>query len=828
MILKEGRLHVVGPSLLSLLNFIRLKAYSYSSNFCRAIILSAMGQLLPGENISMFITHVYDVKDTSSAHTGVGLDGFGQEQDSNDIVWCCLLSFYRIAVFSFKESEFSDSFISESAPKLPAMTDEWIESGSISKQFQYTMMAQLKANGKKHHILQMPISSVERVEKMTGLSHPSPQMYNSPMAAMGSGTVYNDHSNEILVKGTIVVFSKDNGRFIQFSTDSLSDFNKAFSAIQANAFPGRANLAYLYAFESRRIEVQSSTKVIDGVKRITSVATKRRYNPLEEFQRMIRTEDDVKCPWQPYLNANANYNLCPSYPSILFGPSSIDDNTSNGLTLIRQTAAFRSGGRMQTLVWASRFDGASIWRSSQPRVGFQGNRSTADELFIKTIGDCASLANANAAMKGNITERPNKEFLKMLIGGNNDSDLMLEALTGKEPLVLYEKCMVKIFDLRPKSSAVANRTQGYGYENTSYYRNATLSFHGIGNIHAVRDAYQKLSALCNSTTCNDSQWMQLIEETKWLGLIRAILSASWQAAFHVRYNRLPVLLHCSHGWDRTSQVSALCQIFLDPYYRTRIGFSCLIEKEFLALGHPFRLRSGHGEGRGDKNVNTSGAQIDESQLSPIFIQFLDCVFQIVNQYPNHFEFNSKYILVLSEHVYSCRFGTFLTDTEKEREQFYSIRQRTNCIWQYLESRTELINKDYKRPSFVDQDHDSKGALMMPLSSLLRNVTLWIDRHCMYSAKATSCCIFKGCMTEGSQDPFIQDTIQGKDSSKFRARHIEKEVEHLQRVVEEKEKELVELRQLLKEREFIDHNTTILNDSFVFDKVQDFVNDMENF
>ena len=33
-----------------------------------------------------------------------------------------------------------------------------------------------------------------------------------------------------------------------------------------------------------------------------------------------------------------------------------------------------------------------------------------------------------------------------------------------------------------------------------------------------------------------------------------------------------VLLHCSDGWDRTSQLSSLAMIMLDPFYRTIRGF----------------------------------------------------------------------------------------------------------------------------------------------------------------------------------------------------------------------------------------------------------------
>lgn len=30
----------------------------------------------------------------------------------------------------------------------------------------------------------------------------------------------------------------------------------------------------------------------------------------------------------------------------------------------------------------------------------------------------------------------------------------------------------------------------------------------------------------------------------------------------------PVLVHCTDGWDRTPQITALAEILLDPYYRT--------------------------------------------------------------------------------------------------------------------------------------------------------------------------------------------------------------------------------------------------------------------
>ena len=118
-----------------------------------------------------------------------------------------------------------------------------------------------------------------------------------------------------------------------------------------------------------------------NIGRITSRPNARRYDAFTEFSRMVRTcsveasrKLQIQCPWRPLAKANSNYSVCQSYPSVLFGPSFVNDESAEGMRVIRQIAAFRSGARFQTMSWASRFDGASLWRSAQPRVGLQGNQ----------------------------------------------------------------------------------------------------------------------------------------------------------------------------------------------------------------------------------------------------------------------------------------------------------------------------------------------------------------------------------------------------------------------------------------------------------------------
>ena len=61
---------------------------------------------------------------------------------------------------------------------------------------------------------------------------------------------------------------------------------------------------------------------------------------------------------------------------------------------------------------------------------------------------------------------------------------------------------------------------------------------------------------------------------------------------------------------------------MDHYYRTLRGLAVLIEKEWVSYGHKFAQRHG-----ADKNI---GKEKDE-QRAPIFFQFLDCLYQLLQQ-----------------------------------------------------------------------------------------------------------------------------------------------------------------------------------------------------
>lgn len=134
-----------------------------------------------------------------------------------------------------------------------------------------------------------------------------------------------------------------------------------------------------------------------------------------------------------------------------------------------------------------------------------------------------------------------------------------------------------------------------------------------------------------------------------------------------------VCVHCSDGWDRTSALTSLAQLMVDPWARTIQGFAILVEKEWVSFGHRFGRRNGTGGCGHDR------ADAGDGQRAPIFLQWLDCVWQMLRQHPWAYEFNERLLIILAEHAYSARFGTFLYDCERDRATAH-VKENTMSLW----------------------------------------------------------------------------------------------------------------------------------------------------
>ncbi|XP_033631401.1 myotubularin-related protein 2-like isoform X1 [Asterias rubens] len=412
------------------------------------------------------------------------------------------------------------------------------------------------------------------------------------------------------------------------------------------------------------------------------------YDPLGEMKRQgLPTES-----WR-ISRINEGYQFCDTYPAVFAVTAAADDE------LLRQVAKFRSKNRIPILSWIHPQSHATITRCSQPLVGVNGKRSKEDEKYIQMILD----ANAQS-----------------------------------HKLV--------IMDARPSVNAIANKAKGGGYENEDTYQNAEVIFLDIHNIHVMRESLRKLKDICYPSI-DDHHWLSNLEATHWLEHVKMVLAGAVRIADRIESQKTSVVVHCSDGWDRTSQLTALAMLMLEPYYRTITGFQVLVEKEWIEVGHKFAQRHGHG----DKNHA-------DADRSPIFQQFMDCVWQITVQFPNAFEFNEHFLITILDHLYSCLFGTFLYNCMKDRVK-EQVKTKTISLWSYINSNKE----EFTNPMYAAYHHQH---VLFPVASM-RRIELWTGYYIRWNPRMRP------------QEPINQ---RNRDLIELRS-FLQKQVEELQKEIE---------------------------------------------
>ncbi|MCJ1255359.1 hypothetical protein MMC24_003175 [Lignoscripta atroalba] len=488
----------------------------------------------------------------------------------------------------------------------------------------------------------------------------------------------------------------------------------------------------------------------------------------------------------------------PTYPAFLPVPSTISDNTLN------YAGRYRSRVRIPVLTYLHPVNNCSITRSSQPLVGVRGNRSIQDEKLLLSIFS-TSLSNTETSEPS--TTPPTSHSPRSSEGDVpslspehtlTDTEALEDEIISRtrsddkseKPHVYGAQQHNLIVDARPTVNAYAMQAVGLGSENMDHYRFATKAYLGIDNIHVMRESLNKVvDALKESDVTPLAPNRDALAKSGWLKHIAGILDGAGLIARQVGLQHSHVLIHCSDGWDRTSQLSALSQLCLDPYYRTLEGFIVLVEKDWLSFGHMFAHRSGflssekwfvieneriggdanrpgfgNNSGAGNalenallsakgffnKDNNSRDSIVDSDgemqsfdtgspaskkvptpskgsakdkhttkvkETSPVFHQFLDATYQLLYQHPTRFEFNERFLRRLLYHLYSCQYGTFLYNNEKERVEA-NVHEKTRSVWDYFISRKEQFLND-RYDATIDDNVRGNERLIFPKAGEVR-------------------------------------------------------------------------------------------------------------
>ncbi|XP_050548093.1 myotubularin-related protein 9-like, partial [Daktulosphaira vitifoliae] len=123
-------------------------------------------------------------------------------------------------------------------------------------------------------------------------------------------------------------------------------------------------------------------------------------------------------------------------------------------------------------------------------------------------------------------------------------------------------------------------------------------------------------------------------------------------------------------------------------------FESLIEREWLQAGYPFetRHRSGCYNAARTKQTSSSSSKTIHHGSGATFLLFIDCTWQIHNQFPCCFQFSTKFLMSIVDHAYCSDFSTFFGNCEADRK---INRYSSSNLWSYFDKKkSEITNSLY--------------------------------------------------------------------------------------------------------------------------------------
>lgn len=485
-------------------------------------------------------------------------------------------------------------------------------------------------------------------------------------------------------------------------------------------------------------------------------------------------------------DVNKDYKICDSYSQKIILP-----NISSLKNCINHARNFRDQQRFPIVSYINK-NSNLILRSSQPMTGIMNRTNSQDEFLIKGYLKSADTKDNNKFIIVDCRPIKNVYAQKYILGG------------GTENIQNYQ-----FKDLKSKNL----------FTSKAY-------FLGFPNVHILSDQYNSMVDYYILAKNQSKEEISPLRFDWYLNIEHVLKEVDYLLKEYL-LNGSHLLIHCTHGWDRTSLTTSLLMICTDPYYRTIEGFLVLVQLEWLNYGFRFAERFDVNEyfiddlndvneaNSEDLSVNSNKngflinridylmdkarnhnimdipinlkkklgniditsisskfgvndekecnnqvvkrlsdhlywkqkkSKIDYTNIedsfnteeetetkkickntsskggaSPVFIQFLDIIYQLIKQYDTQFEYNGKFLLRILKEVTSGKYYEFLLNNDKERNEYLkslklSGEQELLITWYNM-----IEIKDSERNTKFQKGNDNMDQWIFPNET---KVVLW--------------------------------------------------------------------------------------------------------
>lgn len=558
---------------------------------------------------------------------------------------------------------------------------------------------------------------------------------------------------DIWLMSNIKIIGKD---YTIFSLDFIkqNDANDVFDTlIKLTVLPNATNL-YAFIYQPNDKEIKFNSWEI--------------YDPESEFKRQGIRFDFDSCPWR-ISNINQDYKFCPTYPNKIVVPKMVSD------IILSHASKYRSKNRIPTLCYFYKKTNSSISRCSQPLPGITKQRSLQDETLVKTLFQCSNndseqlkykpilqkhglivdarpMANAIAQIAlGGGTESKDNYNCKRIFLGIDNIHVMSDTMSTLTESFLTDTDVNN--DLSP--SMIHKRAHHWMKSVKLILSNVdklakAMIFNGENLLIHCSDGWDRTPQVCSLIQlCLDPYFrtfegfMVLIEKD-WISFGHKFMERSGHLSSTEVFHDNTVDFKTSI----TNHTTDLLFGKEKTSYHTE-NFSSILKSPDLCENKNYMNGSFdnnvsnnfHTVSSPDEKVSavldnfpnywaTSFRKTPQKRTlkftSPIFQQFLDCVYQLLNQNPTNFEFNERFLRRLVYHLYSCQYGTFLFDCQQEMEK-YDAKNRTKSVWDYFKSKREdFLNTSYipitsTRDGSINHDSNDLEDWIQPD---LNNVRWW--------------------------------------------------------------------------------------------------------